>query len=155
MGPLESGRLENHAGSPGARRGAIMTKTNRLGFLLTVVNLIFLIALLAQAGDDAIAGDDAAVLRGRSLELVDSGGKVRAQITVEPNGEAVFRMRDASGAIRVKLGAGNNGSGLLLLDETTEPGVQIVARRSATASGVLTTSIGLNGANGQRRVIAP
>ena len=132
-----------------------MTRTNRLGLLLTIVNLIFLGVLLAQTSKEAVAGDDTSTLRGRALELLDGDGKVRVQVNVEPNGEAVFRMRDASGAIRVKLGAGNSGSGLVLLDEKTEPGVQIIARRSATPSGTLTTSIGLNGAEGKRRVITP
>jgi hypothetical protein len=95
------------------------------------------------------------VLRGRGLELVDASGRVRAQFNVEPDGEAVFRMRDTSGTIRVKLGAGDNGSGLLLIDETTEPGVQIIARRSAAPAHPTTTSINLSGADGKRRTIAP
>jgi hypothetical protein len=50
-------------------------------------------------------------------------------------------MRDASGTIRVKLGAGNGGSGLILLDETTEPGVQIIPRRVMAPGHPTTTSI--------------
>jgi hypothetical protein len=62
---------------------------------------------------------------------------------------------DSAGTIRVKLGGGTTGSGLLLLDETAEPGVQIIARRSATADRQATTSINLIGPGGQRRTITP
>ena len=130
-----------------------MTKTQRLAVLLTIVNLVVLLVLLGN--DVAGAQGDSPVLRGRGLELVDATGRVRAQFTVEPDGEAVFRMRDPSGTIRVKIGAGNSGSGLLLLDETTEPGVQIVARRAAAPTGATTTRISLTGAEGRRRVIEP
>jgi hypothetical protein len=52
-----------------------------------------------------------------------------ARLSVESNGEAVFRMRDAEGTIRVKLGASKDGSGLVLLDERTEPGLHVLASR--------------------------
>ncbi len=130
-----------------------MTKIQRLALLLTIINLIILAALLAH-GTLAVAQGDPPVLRGRRLELVDAAGQVRAQFDVEPGGEAVFRMRDAGGNIRVKLGAGSDGSGLLLLDETTEPGVQMIARRAAAAGGTM-TSIRLTGAEGEPRVIQP
>lgn len=126
----------------------------RLLIALTVVNLALLIALLSFNGARAAQGETS-LLRGRGLELVDAAGQVRAQITIEDSGEAIFRMRDAAGAIRVKLGAGNEGSGLLLLDEATEPGVHLIARRSATATHSSTTSIKLSGPDEQRRTITP
>ena len=131
-----------------------MVRAQRLLVVLTLVNLLFFVTLLAQR-EPARAQADTAVLRGSGLELVDAAGKIRAQFTVEPDGEAVFRMRDGSGAIRVKLGAGPDGSGLLLLDETTEPGVQIIARRMAKKDDKATTGIRLTGAGGQRRAITP
>ena len=138
-------------------KGESMTKTQRLAVLLTVVNLIVLVVLVVLLTHDnvAFAQGDGPILRVRGLELVDAARQVRAQFNVEPDGEAVFRMRDARGTIRVKLGAGNSGSGLLLLDETTEPGVQIIARRAAAPTGATTTSISLTGADGRRRVITP
>jgi hypothetical protein len=99
------------------------------------------------------AQEDTPILRGRGLELVDATGQVRSQFNVEPDGEAVFCIRDGRGTIRVKLGAGSDRSGLLLIDETTEPGVQIIARRRATAIRPTTTSINLFGPDGRRRVI--
>lgn len=131
-----------------------MTNTNRLAIVVTIVNLVLLVVLLSQARP-AVAQNDDAVLRGRSLELVDAKGQVRAEFKVEADGEALFRMRDSRGTIRVKLGAGDDGSGLLLLDGATEPGVQIIARRSATADRPATTRINLTGANGQQRTITP
>jgi hypothetical protein len=130
-----------------------MTKAERLCVVLSVVNVLLLGALLA---DRTVAGarQEAPILRGRGLELVDAAGRTRAQFTIEPDGEGVFRIRDAAGTIRVKLGAGPNGSGLLLLDETTEPGVHLIARRAST-SGATTTSISLSGGDGKRRLITP
>ena len=130
-----------------------MTKNHPLAVVLTVVNLVLLIVVLTQGS--ALTQGDASILRGRGLELVDAAGQVRAQFNVERDGEAVFRLRDANGTIRVKLGAGNDGSGLLLIDETTEPGVHIIARRAATPTRPITTSINLTGSDGQRRVIQP
>jgi hypothetical protein len=39
----------------------------------------------------------------------------------------VFRLLDQDGTIPVKLGAGRDGSGLVLNNDATEPGVQILA----------------------------
>jgi hypothetical protein len=88
-----------------------------------------------------------AVLRAQAFELVDNRGRVRAQLNVTPGGEAVLRLRDAKGTIRVKLGADEAGSGLLLANERTEPGVHILATRARTA---LTLQRG-----GERSVLRP
>jgi hypothetical protein len=130
----------------------ITITAQRLAVAVTVANFALLAFLLDGR---AAAQGEPPVVRGRGLELVDSAGRVRAQFTVEPDGEAVFRLRDRTGTIRVKLAAGEDGSGLLLLDEATEPAVQIVARRSPSADRPSSTSINLTGANGQRRTIAP
>jgi hypothetical protein len=126
-------------------------KTQRLAIVLTLANFALLVATFT--GHQRVeAQGDGAILRGRGLELTDAAGQVRAQFTVEPDGEAVLRLRDARGTIRVKLGAGTDGSGLLLLDEATEPAVQIIARRAASSSRPTTTSVNLTGATGQRRI---
>jgi hypothetical protein len=125
----------------------------RLAVTLTIVNLL-LAAVMLTRGEALRAQDPAPVLRGRALELVDGAGRIRGQFTVESDGEAVFRLRDESGTIRVKLGASSAGSGLLLIDETTEPGVQILARRSPMA-GQQTTRINLTGAGGRQRQVVP
>lgn len=94
----------------------------------------------SQAGDG--------VLRGRALELVDERGKTRARLNVEPGGEVVLRLLDQEGTIRVKLGAGREGSGLLLANDATEPGVHILANASGSSVRVVNK-------DGSERVIAP
>ena len=56
---------------------------------------------------------------------------MRARLNVEANGEVVFRLLDETGTIRVKLGAGSDGSGLLLANDATEPGIHMVAGAEA------------------------
>jgi hypothetical protein len=126
----------------------------RLAVALTGINLVLLLALLGR-GEPTAAQTGGPVLRGRALELVDDRGHVRSRLDVESDGEVVLRLLDRSGTIRVKLGAGEHGSGLVLLDETTQPGVHIVARRAGTAERPNTTSVTLTGVDGQPRVIRP
>jgi len=98
-----------------------------------LATLVVLIALILY--DRATAKAQAAnpgVLRARAIELVDGRGRVRAQLNVESSGEVVFRLHDEQGTIRVKLGASEAGSGLLLANESTEPGVHILAKRNDT-----------------------
>jgi hypothetical protein len=121
--------------------------TLRIAVTLGALNLAILVGAAVQARTaGAQGGED--ILRGRALELVDEGGKTRARIGVEPNGEVVFRLLDQEGTIRVKLGAGKEGSGLLLANDATEPGVHILAK--ATGS-----SIKVVNKDGRERVIAP
>jgi hypothetical protein len=96
--------------------------------------IMLLLALALGLYDRSLAAQAAAptVLRAQAIELVDGRGRVRAQLNVEQSGEVVFRLRDESGTIRVKLGASQNGSGLLLANEATEPGVHILANRNNT-----------------------
>jgi hypothetical protein len=124
---------------------------------LTALHLS-LLALLCASGSPAApqSGEEVAPrLRTRALELVDEGGRVRSRLNVEADGEVVLRLIDSTGTIRVKLGAGEGGSGLLLLDEATEPGIQLLARRAATADRPATTRLVLRGAGGRERVLEP
>jgi hypothetical protein len=65
----------------------------------------------------------------REFELVDKDNKRRVSIKVEENGEVVFRMLDSKETIRVKLGAGEDGSGLVLLNDNTDPGVHMLSKK--------------------------
>jgi hypothetical protein len=116
----------------------------RLAVTLTALTLAL---LLGAALNDrtADAREMQTVLRAQSIELVDGSGQVRAQLNVS-GGQVVFRLRDARGTIRVKLAASESGSGLLLANERTEPGVQILAER--------TTSVLLQ-RGAKRRVLRP
>jgi hypothetical protein len=110
------------------------------------VGIVLLVSALFQNGPAAPRAH-ADVLRARAIELVDSRGRVRAQLNVESSGEVILRLRDSAGAIRVKLGASEDGSGLLLANEATEPGVHILANRRATS---ITVQRGQ-----QRQVVTP
>lgn len=130
-------------------------KSLRLGTLLTLFNLALLLLLVTETGFTTAQTATSASIKTNLLELVDNHGLVRAQLKVEPDGEVVFRLRDAKGTIRVKLGAGDTGSGLVLLDEETEPAIHMIARRNGTSERPTTTSITLRGARGQPHVIKP
>lgn len=115
---------------------------------LTGLNLIVVAALLGPCQHASPAATAADTLRAKAIELVDQHGRVRAQLNVESDGEAVFRLRDSKGEIRVKLGAGERGSGLLLLDGSTEPAIHLLA---GTSDPTLT----LQGKDGRRKAITP
>jgi hypothetical protein len=107
-------------------------KIQRVAMALLCTNLVLLLGILLL-GRSAVAQAVSSVLRARAIELVDDSGRVRAQLNVEASGEVVFRLRDANGTIRVKIGASDEGSGLVLFDESTEPGVHMLANRTGTS----------------------
>ena len=130
-------------------------KSPRIAVGLSVLNLLVLALLFTgRAGADQHP-PVTPILRTRVLELVDSRGQVRSRLNVEPSGEVMLRLLDPQGTIRVKLGAGEGGSGLVLLDEATEPAVHIVARRRSTSASPATTSITLRGSENTPRVFRP
>lgn len=59
-------------------------KPQRVTITLTMINLVLLIFNLGQITRQAVAQDVPLVLRGHALEIVDTQGRVRASITVEP-----------------------------------------------------------------------
>jgi hypothetical protein len=119
----------------------------RIAAALSAVNLAILTGGSLQARPaGAQGGED--VLRGRAIELVDERGKIRAKLDVEPGGEVVFRLLDQEGTIRVKLGAGKEGSGLLLANDATEPGVHILAKANGSSIKVVNK-------DGRERLITP
>lgn len=87
------------------------------------------------------------VVRAQGFELVDGRGVRRASLKLEPRRTVVFRLFDEAGTIRVKLAADEAGSGLLLANEATEPGVHILATRERTSLSVQRGE--------QRRVLTP
>jgi hypothetical protein len=121
-------------------------KIQRLVILLVFLNIVlfFCIAAASRNGN----ADVQPVLRVQALELVDDRGVVRATLNVETNGEAVFRIRDQEGTIRVKVSGSKDGAGFVLLNDSTEPGVHALAKRDGT-------KLTLTGKNGEKRVIEP
>ena len=96
-------------------------------FALTAVNLILALAVWARAGSTPPT-EPPRVLRAQSFELVDSRGQVRAQIYLGEHGGGNLRLRDETGRVRVKLGARQGRTGLLLLNEEIEPAVEAGTR---------------------------
>jgi hypothetical protein len=119
----------------------------RMAVALTAVNLVGLLAGLAQARPTGAQGP-VEVLRGRSLELVDGRGQIRARLNVESSGEVVLRLLDQEGTIRVKLGAAKDGSGLLLANDATEPGIHLLA-------GATGSSLRVANKDGRERIVVP
>ncbi len=97
-------------------------KTQRLLVVAVIVNVLLLTFLAARPSTERF--DKISV---REFEMVDDKGKERVSVKIEDSGEVVFRMRDSDGTIRVKLGASETGSGLVLLDGATNPGVHALA----------------------------
>ncbi len=132
-------------------------KTQRFAVVLTVINLVILMFALARNRPSEAQGV-APVLRGQALEIVDGRGQVRARINVEPatkmaDGKTypesvVFRLTDPNGRIRVKLGADQDGSGLLLADDSQQPGVHMLAKGSGS-------SLKLINKGGREQIIKP
>lgn len=122
-------------------------KMNRFAAALTIINLLILIWGFALSGAQATQTTQQ-TLRANVIELVDDTGQVRAQFNVEASGEVVFRLRDAKGNIRVKLGASEEGAGFVLLDDQTEPRVHMLAKQNGP-------SLTLTGKEGARRVLVP
>jgi hypothetical protein len=144
-GPKQDTHEGGAAGGASAGEGPM--NTLRIAAALSALNLAILAGAAIQARPAGAQGAEG-VLRGRVIELVDQRGQTRARLDVEPGGEVVLRLLDQQGTIRVKLGAGMEGSGLLLANDATEPGVHILAK--ATGS-----SIRVVNKDGRERVIAP
>ena len=115
----------------------------RVALAVTTINLALILAAFHPA-----AGNSTDVLRGSALELVDQEGRIRARLNIEPQGEVVLRLLDERGKIRVKLGAATDGSGLLLANDATEPGVHLLAKASGS-------SVRVANKDGRERLITP
>jgi hypothetical protein len=103
-------------------------KMQKIAVALTIVNGIVLTILLTQmraANAQYQQQNIATVLRARALQIVDSLGRVRASITLQPTVEVdgkkypeniLLRLIDPNGKPMVKLGAAENGAGLTLIN---------------------------------------
>ncbi len=126
-------------------------KTQPWAMAIMVVNfalLSFALVFVMSQAKPTVAKGVVPVLRANALELVGEDGKIRARINVEAGGEVVLRLTDEKGNIRVKLGASEDGSGFVLLNNLTEPGVQMLTKSTGT-------TLTLTSKEGQQRVIVP
>ena len=132
--------------------------TQALLAALTAANLGLLCYQTARPG--GTTADVPAVLRARSLEIVDQRGRVRASLAVMPadttvtwNGKpypetVLFRLMSPEGRPNVKLGATSRGSGLLIGGESDPTYVQVLAEGGAS-------TVKLINRNGVQRLIQP
>lgn len=67
------------------------------------------------------AQSGAGVLEATGFDLVNDEGTVVAQLYVGVDGTGQIRLRDASGEVRVKIGAGPDGSSLILMNAEGDP----------------------------------
>jgi hypothetical protein len=118
-----------------------MMTSQRVTAVLTAINLVLLVFLLAQMRINIGAGGirlstnvQGTVLRGRSLEIIDDEGRVRASIMVHPadptapasaGGTAILRLVDENGRPSVKLATTKRGGGLALVAEREGTYVQL------------------------------
>jgi len=134
---------------------------------LTLVNLVMLaFSLIHQSTPVQASGPDQ-VLRGRALEIVDAQGKVRASISIIPEGPArradgslaeqngriypeavVFRLIRPDGRPSVKIATTEQGSGLDL-SGGADPAYIVLNADGAE------TSLTLTNKDGQQRLVKP
>jgi hypothetical protein len=118
---------------------------NRVSIIsLVALNIVLLVCVAAQSKSEDQPGIQS-IVRARAIELVDDKGRIRASLNVATNGEAVFRLRDSDETIRLKLGASKEGSALLLLDDSTNPGLHVISKHGTTMT--------LFNADGRKRVV--
>lgn len=94
---------------------------NFMSLIAVCLLVIFISARPVQQTFDKISVQE--------FELVDNKGIQRASIKVEEGGEVVLRLFDQQHTIRVKIGGGADGSGIVLLDGNTNPGVHILSKK--------------------------
>ena len=134
-------------------------KLQRLLIALTAVNLVLLTLSLLQSRTVAAQGV-ASVLRGRSLEIVDDHGRVRASIEVLPasvqkNGERAYetvllRLITEKGRPSVKIGTSEESAGLALVGPSNTKGTYVQLGAKGTAS-----SLTLKNEDGRELVVKP
>ena len=100
-------------------------KRNRFVVALIALNFVLLISTF-RANSAPAAGNEAPVLRGRALELVDDKGRVRCEIKLHPADPNVkmpdgskgypetmlLRLIDSKGGPNVKISATEDGAGV-------------------------------------------
>ena len=135
-------------------------KTPRSLFALTLVNLAILLLSLAQQFRPAFAIGEPSVLRGRSLEIVDGQGRVRASINVLPSEKAptgddqaetvLLRLITERGRPSVKIGSSEPTSGLSFAGPTGTKDTYLILQSKGT-----TSSLKLRNDAGRERVFTP
>lgn len=131
----------------------------RFAVVITLVNLVMLMFMLA-AMRPAIAQGVAPVLRGRSLEIVDDRGRVRASLGVLPAGVSahgdrypetvLLRLITERGRPSVKISASEEASGLSFAGPSNTKDTYIILEAKGLAS-----SLKLRNEDGREQMVKP
>jgi hypothetical protein len=133
-----------HTVAPPYSGGALM-KAQRILIVLTMINLAVLAATLA-AMRPAVAGSVTSVLRGRSLEIVDDRGRVRASLSVLPAGTSakgdrypetvLLRLITEQGRPSVKISSSEEASGVSLAGPSDTRDTYAILEARGTSSSL-------------------
>jgi hypothetical protein len=140
--------------------GGSHMKNQRALIALTVLNLALLLFTLMQQVRPAFAAAAAPVLRGSGLEIVDGQGRVRASITVMPEGRSqsgdaypetvLLRLITERGRPSVKVSATEEASGLTLAGPTSTRDTYVILQSKGAVS-----SLKLRSEDGKEQVLKP
>lgn len=143
-----------------------MKNTHALA-MLTLANLVVLVFVLSRLSAPVQASGPEQVVRARALEIVDAHGKVRASISIMPEGPArkadgsltehgekifpqavVFRLIRPDGRPSVKIATTEQGSGIDL-SGGVDPTYIVLSSEAGE------TSLTLTNKDGRRQVVKP
>lgn len=134
-------------------------KIQRFLVVLTLANLVVLIFALT-AMRPAVAQDVTPVLRGRSLEIVDEQGRIRASLSVLPAGTSahgdrypetvLLRLITERGRPSVKISTSEEAAGVSLAGPSNTKDTYVILEAKGTAS-----SLKLKNENGRERIVKP
>lgn len=135
-------------------------KSNILVPVLTVLNAGMLALTFMHGQSASAAATDDGILRGRGLQIVDDGGKVRASIQILPASvqadgstypeTVLLRLITEQGRPSVKVAASEQQSGLSLAGPTGTSNSYITA-----FAGGETSKLIVQDESGQQQTIAP
>ena len=134
-------------------------KIQRFLVVLTLANLVVLLFALA-AMRPAVAQDVTPVLRGRSLEIVDEQGRIRASLSVLPAGTSahgdrypetvLLRLITERGRPSVKISTSEEAAGVSLAGPSNTKDTYVILEAKGTAS-----SLKLKNENGREQIVKP
>ena len=135
-------------------------KGQRVQVVLTLVNLLVLIFTLAATMRPAVAQGVVPVLRGRSLEIVDDQGRVRASLNVLPAGTSahgdrypetvLLRLITERGRPAVKVSTSEQASGVSLAGPSNTNDTYVILEARGTAS-----SLTMKDEDGREQIVKP
>lgn len=133
-------------------------KTQKIALGLTIINLIIMIVIITKVNPATAQQrqNQLKVIRARGLEIIDSMGRIRASLTLQPavtqDGKfypqgILLRLINTKGQPSVKIGAAENGGGISLSNES-QGYIQILAKEEGGF-------VKIKNADGKEKVFQP